>query len=193
MNHLAHCVLSGGDEAVLLGNFIGDYVKGNDWQDYPLGVQRGLLLHRRIDAFTDSHPSVLTCVHRIRPFGKRYSGPICDILFDHVLTRQWSLHYPAQTLDAFVATTYPALLRRVADMPAHLQVSLPRMVEGDFLRGYGDRQGLEFVFGKFSRRLPMGFDWTGLLDSFFENLPDFEADFRVFFPQLQNEARTFLS
>ena len=54
MNHLAHCFLSFGDEDILLGNFLGDFVKGHDWEKYPRGIQRGILLHRAIDSFTDN-------------------------------------------------------------------------------------------------------------------------------------------
>ena len=73
MNHLAHCFLSFGDEDVLLGNFIGDFVKGHDWQHYPELVQRGILLHRAIDSYTDNHPIADRSVARIRPYARRYS------------------------------------------------------------------------------------------------------------------------
>ena len=64
MNHVAHCFLSYPDAELLFGNFIGDYVKGRTWQDYPEGVQRGILLHRAIDVFTDTHPAKLASVSR---------------------------------------------------------------------------------------------------------------------------------
>ncbi len=55
MNYLAHIFLSGNDDDVLIGNFIGDYVKGKDFNNYPAGIQKGILLHRRIDTYTDRH------------------------------------------------------------------------------------------------------------------------------------------
>ena len=49
MNYLGHALLSGDDENLLTGNFIGDFVKGNSWQNFPEGIGRGVLLHRAIE------------------------------------------------------------------------------------------------------------------------------------------------
>ena len=51
MNFLAHIFLSGNDEEVMIGNFIADAVKGRDYLGYSDGIVKGILLHRRIDAF----------------------------------------------------------------------------------------------------------------------------------------------
>ena len=57
MNFLAHILLSGAEDDLLkLGNFMGDTVRGKQYLDYPEEVQRGILLHRQIDTFTDAHP-----------------------------------------------------------------------------------------------------------------------------------------
>lgn len=192
MNHLAHCFLSFGNDDLLLGNFIGDYVKGHDWQYYPKGVQTGLLLHRRIDAFTDSHERVRACTGRIRLFAGRFAGPVCDILFDHLLVRSWSQH-SNEPLETFTHNTYAGLQRRASEMPAILQERLPRMISGDFLTGYAYREGLEFVFERFVRRLPGSMDYRALLDFFEQQLPAFDADFAVFFPALVAEAQQFVA
>ena len=58
MNYLAHTFLSGDSDQVRIGNFIGDYVKGSDFNFYPEGIKKGIILHRHIDYFTDNHPVV---------------------------------------------------------------------------------------------------------------------------------------
>ena len=58
MNFLAHLYLSGEDDEVKLGNFIGDYVKGSKYLEYAEKIKKGILLHRKIDSFTDSHPLI---------------------------------------------------------------------------------------------------------------------------------------
>ena len=58
MNVLAHIYLSGDSEKIIIGNYIGDYVKGRDYLKYPEPVRKGIILHRHIDAFTDRHPVV---------------------------------------------------------------------------------------------------------------------------------------
>ena len=94
MNHLAHCFLSFGDEDLLLGNFIGDFVKGRDWENYPRPVQRGILLHRAIDSYTDNHALTDRSVARIRTLARRYAPPFVDILYDHLLAIHWEKHSP---------------------------------------------------------------------------------------------------
>ena len=191
MNHLAHCFLSFGNEDWLLGNFIGDYVKGNDWGKYPPGVQAGILLHRTIDAFTDSSPHVHRCSARIRPYSKRFSGAANDILFDHLLAINWE-KYSNQSIETFAQETYAMLHQRKDEMPEALQVRLPNMIGGNFLQGYGHREGLDFVFGKFMNRLSIPFDQIALLDFFMGNINEFNTDFNTFFPELMEKAKEFV-
>ena len=56
MNFLAHLYLSGDDEEQIVGNFIADHVKGKAIESYSDGIRAGIMLHREIDVFTDSHP-----------------------------------------------------------------------------------------------------------------------------------------
>ncbi len=203
MNHLAHCLLSFGDEDVLVGNFIGDYIKGSRWQQYPAGIQKGILLHRVIDAFTDQHPMTGRSVERLRPFAGRYAPPVVDILYDHLLSLYWRQYVPPAlfpaadgsggTLEVFCEKTYDMLARRKADMPAPMQERLPRMLSGRFLHTYQSREGMAWVMDWFSRRLPAGFQPTVLLSFFFERLEDFSADFHGFFPDLLDRVNTELA
>lgn len=188
MNHIAHCFLSFGDEDLLLGNFIGDEVKGNDWQGYPERVQHGILLHRSIDSFTDEHPATRESKERIRAFAGRYASPVTDILYDHLLAREWS-RYAAESFDDFAERTYRQLENRAGDMPETLRNILPRMLEGRFLHGYTHREGMEWVFGRFSRRMIGGMDSAGLATYFFGHIADFTEDFNVFFPDLLDMSR----
>ena len=85
MNYLAHIFLSGKDKGVQLGNFVADAVKGNAYQNYPLGMQKGILLHRQIDAFSDAHPVVREMVAEGRSCFGRYSPVVTDVLLDYFL------------------------------------------------------------------------------------------------------------
>lgn len=191
MNHLAHCFLSHDNEDVLLGNFIGDFVKGHDWQNYPLAVQKGILLHRTIDSYTDNHPVTDRSVKRIRPYAGRYSPPFVDILYDHLLAIHWD-KYSAETFDDFAEKTYARLEKRATEMPGILQERLPKMIAGRFLHGYIHPEGLNWVLGKFSLRLAGNFDAAALSKHFFDEIDRFSEDFNAFFPDLVqkvNEAK----
>jgi acyl carrier protein phosphodiesterase len=189
MNHVAHCFLSFDDPDLLIGNFIGDFIKGRDWQQYPEGVQRGILLHRAIDDFTDRHPASDRSVERVRSFARRYSAPVTDVLYDHLLIRAWE-KYSQQDFDAFAEQSYQDLQRNAEWMPALLRERFPRMLAADFIRGYRSEAGMRLVMDRFSRRLPLQIDVPALMDHFFEQLPEFEADFDDFFPHLLAHART---
>ncbi len=184
MNHTAHCYLSFANADLLLGNFIGDYVKGKSWNQYPPGIQNGILLHRTIDSFTDNHPVTRQSVNRIRPFAGRYAPPVVDILYDHLLCREWD-HFSAVSFDEFAAWTYEKLDERQAEMPPGLQKNWPQMRAGRFLHGYQTREGLTWVLHQFARRLKRKIDPEALLTSFFEEIDLFTADFQSFFPDLQ--------
>lgn len=194
LNHLAHCLLSFGEEGVLVGNFMGDYVKGNRWKEYAPDVQRGLLLHRAIDAYTDAHPIYNISVTRLRKFAGRYTPPVIDILYDHLLSIHWKEHVPRDifptesgdpvALHVFAENTYQMLQNRVGDMPEQLQERLPRMLTGRFLHTYSTPEGMAWVMDWFSRRLPADFNPAATLEFFFENLSAFSEDFHAFFPDL---------
>jgi len=192
MNHLAHCFLSFDDEDVLVGNFIGDFVKGSQWKAYPEAVQRGILLHRAIDSFTDRHPMTDRSVERLRPFAGRWSPPFVDILYDHLLTRSWARH-AGEPFEVFAEKTYRSLEKRAADMPPVLHERVPKMVAGQFLHGYQQREGVEWVLDRFRRRLPTDVDAAALGRFFFDELEAFAEDFDAFFPDLVEETKRVLS
>lgn len=189
MNHVAHCFLSYPDDAVLFGNFIGDFVKGKSWQTYPPGVQQGILLHRAIDTFTDNHPVARESARRIREFAGRYAAPVVDILYDHLLILHWEVYAQGLPFDVFADWAYRHLDKRAPEMPAELQRRWPHMLAGRFLHGYGSRAGLEWVLGQFARRLNGQLDATGLCRLFFGGIAAFSADFHGFFPELAEHVR----
>lgn len=191
MNHLAHCFLSFGDEDILIGNFIGDFVKGNDWRSYPIGIQQGILLHRAIDTYTDEHPLTGRSVSRLRTFAGRYTPPVVDVLYDYVLTLHWD-NYTAESFVDFTDKTYRQLQNKADYMPAVLRERLPKMLDARFLEGYATPKGMDFVLERFSRRLPANFDPKATLAHFLNNIDAFSEDFNGFFPDLLAHADQWL-
>ncbi len=188
MNHLAHCFLSSDDEDILVGNFIGDDVKGSAWQAYPEGIQKGILRHRTIDSFTDNHPMAGRSKERIRSFAGRYAAAVTDILYDHLLAIHWK-KYTDEPFDLFAEKVYNRLEKRAEEMPAVLQHRLPLMLAGRFLHGYQSREGLEWVLDRFSRRVRNDIFQKSIHSGdfskhFFAQIDLFSADFNAFFPDL---------
>lgn len=188
MNHVAHCLLSFNDPEVLVGNFVGDFVKGRQWEAYPPGVQRGILLHRHIDSFTDAHAVSQAQSRLLRPWAGRYAGAVLDILNDHLLYRNWSL-YSTQSFEDFAERVFADLDRQHQLMPEPLHERWPRMREGRFLYAYTTPENLNRVLNGFVGKLSIPADAAALGRYFFENLQAFEDGFNRFFPELEASAR----
>jgi acyl carrier protein phosphodiesterase len=141
MNFLAHLYLSGNNPEVRLGNFIGDHVKGSKFTHYPPEIQKGIKLHRAIDSVTDSHPSTRACSSIFKPAYKRYSGVVCDVVFDHVLAREWS-HYSSSNLNEFTQIFYTQMLQRYQLLPSSVQQFLPNMIRTNRLSSYQTSEGV---------------------------------------------------
>ena len=90
MNFLAHIYLSGSNDNIAIGNFISDSIRGNKYKTFPKEIQKGILLHREIDTFTDAHPIFRQSTKRLHKNYSHYSGVIVDIFYDHYLAKNWS-------------------------------------------------------------------------------------------------------
>lgn len=89
MNYIAHLHLAQHTKTSLVGNFLGDFIKGSALDDLPLDLQHGVRLHRQIDTYTDTHPVVLALKQQFPKSIRRYSGIVLDIYFDHLLMQHW--------------------------------------------------------------------------------------------------------
>lgn len=93
MNYLANLLLSDESTSILVGNFIGDLVRGNQFSTLDPAIQRGILLHRAIDRFTDTHPVVRRSKQRAQTVTGRYASVVIDVFYDHFLARDWAFHH----------------------------------------------------------------------------------------------------
>ncbi len=142
MNYLGHALLSMGDEELLVGNMIGDYVKGlKALEQYPEGIRRGILLHRKIDSFTDIAPSSLRAQVWFRPTYGLYASPIIDTLFDHYLATDPHYFRSEETLLGFTQDVYKILETYQQYFPEKFAVFFPYMKEHNWLYNYRTMAG----------------------------------------------------
>lgn len=142
MNYLSHIYLSGDSEEIKIGNFIGDFVKGQQFRRYPPDVAKGILLHRQIDLFTDSHDSVKECIIKLRPGFGKYSGIVIDIFLDHFLAANWH-HYSFEMLPSFTKRFHAVLLSNFFILPAQVKMFLPFLIQNKRLQSYVSFDGIE--------------------------------------------------
>lgn len=152
MNYLAHLYLSGDSEKLLVGNFIGDYVKGNRYLQYHSDIAKGILLHRHIDSFTDQHLLHREAKKYFREDFGHYSGIVIDFLYDHFLAGNWS-RYSEISLCWFAKRAHSVLLSHFTELPLRVQGFLPFLIQNKRLESYATVDGIiqsMQIMGKYS-------------------------------------------
>lgn len=143
MNYLGHAVLSFGDAEILTGNMIGDYVKGmSSVGEYPEAIQKGILLHRKIDEYADNHPASQRAQVWFREKYGRYSGAIIDTLFDHFLATDPHYFQTEPELLSFSQDVYNKLEQHEEYFPEKFAAFFPYMKEQNWLYNYRSMYGV---------------------------------------------------
>lgn len=185
MNFLAHLYLSGDDEATMVGNFIGDFVRGRDLKEkYGPGIARGVDLHRAIDDFTDHHPIVKQSKARLWPGYRHYSSVIVDIYYDHFLAAGWK-NYSSISLDEFAQRAYTLTHQYDHILPDQFKVMLSYMSRGNWLVGYSYVAGINRALTGMSRRTSFESRMDEAAKDLQLNYADFQKEFDAFFPELE--------
>lgn len=141
VNFLGHAYLSFGHPEVLVGNMISDFVKGRLQYQYPPGIQKGIRLHRLIDDYTDGHEATQSAKEIFRPHYRLYSAPLVDVVFDHFLAADTSLHTEQELLN-FTHHTYNILEQHAPHLPLSFAAMLPYMKKDNWLYGYKTESGI---------------------------------------------------
>lgn len=183
MNHLAHAYLSGDNDHVLLGNLMGDFVKGSIDASLPDNVRLGVRLHRLIDSYTDA----ASVFHRSRerlgkPF-RRYAGILVDIFYDHFLSKHWE-QYSVVPLRDYAQHIYNLLDRERDILPERMHGFVSYMVSNDILLAYGNVDGIRKVLNGMSRRLSFANPLAEGIGELEQNYDELRQDFDDFLPQL---------
>ncbi|TQV87052.1 ACP phosphodiesterase [Aliikangiella coralliicola] len=188
MNYLAHLYLADISNTSLVGNFLGDFVRGRLEQtdlspEYKLGVR----LHRKIDVFTDSHKIVQKSRTRISSGRRRYAGIIVDMAYDHFLARNWKL-FSNKPLNQFVQDFHESLQQDLALLPLNSRQIVPHLIQGNWLENYqsisGISYGLNGIGKRFQRRFNRENNLNNSVEEIISNKNELERDFFDFFPEL---------
>ena len=183
MNFLAHIYLSGEDEGVTIGNFIADGIKGKRYEKYPTAIQKGILLHRRIDSYTDSHPTVRLSTKRLHKNYGHYSGVIVDILYDHFLAKNWN-QYHDTPLEIYIEDFYELLRNSYEILPNRIKRMMPYMISDNWLLSYATVPGISRILNQMNVRTKGVSKMNFAVMELEEYYEEFEAEFTSFFAEL---------
>ncbi|GAB4378108.1 MAG: acyl carrier protein phosphodiesterase [Salibacteraceae bacterium] len=173
-----------------VGNFIADSVKGRQYDRLHQDIASGVLLHRKIDTFTDENAGVKELKKVMYPALGKYSGVALDVIFDHILAKNWPA-YSAQLLPEFERQCLQLLAEHLALMPARSQRFFHYMVERNILSGYADLKTLKKVFEGMDSRTPFPSNMHRAVDLYNRHQSTFDHVFEAFFPQLVNQAEVW--
>jgi len=183
MNFLAHTYLSGTNDEIIVGNFMGDYIKGKNYVHLPELIKKGILIHRDIDYFTDTHPITRESRLRLSEKYHKYAGIIVDILYDHFLASNWK-KYCAVSLEDYVNNAYLILKKHYEILPIGIKVWFPTFLENNWLLTYQTIDGIERVLDRMSENTSLP-DYTSYAITVLRNeYASFASEFETFFIEI---------
>ena len=184
MNFLAHFHLAWPDEGLVAGGLEGDYYKGPLRGDLPHAIERGVRLHRAIDAYTDSHPLIQRMRQAFSADLRRYAGILIDLSFDHYLSKHWH-NYSDIPLSEFNNEIYRSLERRQHELSEASRRMLARLVEYDILGLYLDWETVPASAARIGQRFQRHNPFTEVAQELAPARELLEQTFLAFYPQLR--------
>ncbi|QXO16449.1 acyl carrier protein phosphodiesterase [Vibrio ostreae] len=176
MNYLAHLHIADHCQSSLLGNLLGDFVKGDPDSQYVAPIASGIRLHRLVDAYTDSHPVISHAKQCFSADTRRFAPIALDMFWDHCLASQWA-HYHDLSLSRFVRQAHQRVTREQAitfaaaanfsetrassePIASPQPIALPdrfnrvsgAMWQGGWLESYAELSNIEFALQRMSQR-----------------------------------------
>ncbi len=192
MNFLAHIYLSNDDPKIMVGNFIGDFVKGKNFSDqFEPGIVKGIELHRVIDEYTDRHPIVYQSKVKLRPKYRHYAAVIVDIFYDHFLSKYWE-NYHLIPLPIFAKSAYKVIEAHGAILPLTVKRMLPYMIKDNWLVNYGNLNGIGQALTGISHRTRYDSKMEESIHELKKFYEEFKAEFNSFIPDVKIRTDAFL-
>ena len=186
MNHLAHLYLSSDNEEEMVGQFIADAVKGNDFNAYTPNIRKGILLHRWVDSFTDTHELVKELRAEYRPKLGLYSGVLIDLVFDYFLAKDFQLH-SGRELSEFQQFTFSVLNKHEEKFPERMKNYFFHMKDKEFMMKYAHPVGMAVIVRQMGMRSARGEALVQAGDYFLDHVEAASKYFPSFFQDLQRD------
>lgn len=175
----------------MIGNFLGDFYKGSNFEGLPKAVADGVRLHREIDWFTDNHPLVKESLLPLRNEIGRYAGVALDVYFDHLLALSWNSWSEIQ-LSEYVQRIYSVLREGRSYLNERGNKTFYYMSLHDWLSTYREWEGMHRALVGLSRRTKFESNLEFASKSLKKNSMILENKFFSFYPILNNFCKDFL-
>ena len=163
---------------------MADGVRGKQYENFPREIQKGILLHRAIDTFTDAHPLFRQSTKKLHSRYHHYSGVIVDMYYDHFLAKNWT-NYHSENLTNYAANFYQSLTDNFQLLTPKTQNLLPYMVEYNWLVNYQSIPGLERILSQMDHRTKNQSLMCFATEELVAHYDEFESEFALFYKEVQ--------
>ena len=163
---------------------ISDFVKGKKRFDYSEGIQQGIMLHRHMDNFTDSHPATKQAKEFLKPVAGLYAGAFIDVAYDHFLALDKN-EFTDESLMQFSITVYTSLKKFNSIYPEKFAGMFPFMLQDNWLYNYRTLSGTEKSFAGLARRAKYLDESKMIFKCFEKNYEAIQQCYNDFFPALK--------
>jgi acyl carrier protein phosphodiesterase len=188
MNYLAHAYLNGQrNDAILMGNMMGDFVKGSQYKLFNANIQEGIILHRSIDVFTDQHPAVEQAKQFFRKDHRLFSGILTDTLFDYFLANDVSKFSNYDELKVFTQHIYKVINEHEHLMNDKMKTMTFYMQKHDWLYEYRLQEGIIKSFQGLFKRIPLMGDVETGIATFINQIEPLRECYTWLIADLQNK------
>ncbi|NJN72680.1 MAG: DUF479 domain-containing protein [Limnothrix sp. RL_2_0] len=181
MNLLAH--LHVGDRlspVASAANLVADICREAGSPEYTKGIN----VHKKIDAFTDSHPIVLEARRLFPGELRRFSSVILDLVFDYCLSQSWDQWDSTTTRGDFIESRLNDMQQCTDQIPLQASQTIHRIQQGRLLHQYSELRGVEMSMRHIVRRRPKFAPMLNAMDILGSRQPLIDETFQRFYPEL---------
>jgi len=190
MNYLAHSILSGEDEDLMLGNLITDMITKKDEDAYDEAIQKGINLHRKIDTYTDAHPIVSQSLKLIYPTQGKYAPVVLDILWDYFLSKNWK-HFSDEDIFDYCHNVYIVLEKNFDRLQPKIVSRFEGMIRADWLQSCISRKRLKGTFTHLHKRTKFKSNFDKVDEILDQHEDTLDASFMKLFPEMREAVRQY--
>jgi len=188
MNYIAHIHIAQHTNTSMVGNFLGDFVKGSELQYLPIALETGIRLHRSVDVFTDQHRAIIELKNTFPADIRRMAGIAIDIYFDHLLLKHWQT-FSTQAYQETLACFYQELQTCPLDINPRYTMLRKSLLDEQWLEHYMDVNTCLRAFKSIEARLHNRVTFAHQASDFLlENQQQANRVFLHFYPELLRHA-----
>lgn len=172
------------------GALLGDFVKGPLRGDFGDEVERGIRLHRKIDAYSDADTELRLFRRALPTSLRRYSGILTDVVFDFYLSAHWA-EFHHEDLSLFSRSVYRIIEDHRETFPGRARDFSQRLIDYDLLCQYGEWTTVDRVIRSIGARLRFDNPLRAGAATIEPHRKLAEAAFLHFYPRVQQYAADF--